>query len=310
MLFSNKTPQPLNNQSPQLDSNKTAPVQAAASQPLEAQTNTVAATPQANKVTLGSLLQGGNASNVPVVSSGGNKTLSTVQEQRFLSVKYKIYTLIIASALIILYGPLTSAVQVTMNKWKEGNDLTTKINQRIDDQKDYQVTTDFIKEIENNKAEVITCINQEVWCDNLPDTIKEKTETVKDYIQIGDLTKPKMAINESKILKSINEFITKSSLSWPDERKYNGTVTDISIGDNEILDNNIVQVPINLTITFNTQDNLIDFLNNLENRIFYDQVDGLNNSVLYKIQEIKYDIVNYKDSQDVEVSLYAYAYNK
>ena len=119
-----------------------------------------------------------------------------------------------------------------------------------------------------------------------------------------------MAINESKILKSINEFITKSSLSWPDERKYNGTVTDISIGDNEILDNNIVQVPINLTITFNTQDNLIDFLNNLENRIFYDQVDGLNNSVLYKIQEIKYDIVNYKDSQDVEVSMYAYAYNK
>ena len=162
MLFSNKTPQPLNNQAPQLDSNKTAPVQAAASQPLKAQTNTVAATPQANKVTLGSLLQGGNASNVPVVSSGGNKTLSTVQEQRFLSVKYKIYTLIIASALIILYGPLTSAVQVTMNKWKEGNDLTTKINQRIDDQKDYQVTTDFIKEIENNKAEVITCINQEV----------------------------------------------------------------------------------------------------------------------------------------------------
>ena len=119
-----------------------------------------------------------------------------------------------------------------------------------------------------------------------------------------------MAINESKILKSINEFMTKSSHSLADERKYNGNVTDISIGDNEILDNNIVQVPVNLTITFNTQDNLIDFLNNLENRIFYDQVDGLNNSILYKIQEIKYDIVNYKDSQDVEILLYAYAYNK
>ena len=209
-----------------------------------------------------------------------------------------------------MYGPITNAFQTTLSKWQEANALTKTINQRIDDQHDYQVTTEFIKKIEENKSEVITCINQETGCATLPEDIKTNMEAVKDYIQIGDLQKSKMDIDESKILKSINEFITKSSSSLANERKYNGNVTDISIGENEVLSNNITQVPINLTITFNTQDNLIDFLNNLENKVFYDQIDGLNNSILYKIQEIKYDIVNYKDSQDVEVLLYAYAYNK
>ncbi len=268
-----------------------------------------------NKVTIGTLLQGASrstdASDVfPVVSNTGNVSLSSSQEQRFNTVKYKIYTLIACSILIILYGPIINAFQYTTAKWRESSDLTDTINKRIDDQRDYQVTTDFIKKIEDNKADIIACINEETGCETLPEEITSHMDTVKWYIQIGSLQKAKMAINESKILKSINEFMTKSSHSLLEERKYNGNVTDIAIGDNTILDNNIVQVPINLTITFNSQDNLIDFLNNLEKRVFYDQVDGLNNSILYKIQEIKYDIVNYKDSQDVEVLLYAYAYNK
>lgn len=277
-------------------------------QVVEQQTEAV---PQTNKVTIGSLLQwspGSSAFNV--VSNTWWSSLSSTQEQRFQNVKYKIYTLIAISIIIILYGPVTNAFQNTLNKWKESDTLANTINKRIDDQHDYQITTDFIKKIEDNKALIITCINEDKSCENLSEDISKNMDAVKSYIQIWSLQKAKMAINESKILKSINEFMTKSSHSLADERKYNGNVTDISIGDNEILDNNIVQVPINLTITFNSQDNLIDFLNNLENRVFYDQVDGLNNSILYKIQEIKYDIVNYKDSQDVEILLYAYAYNK
>lgn len=104
--------------------------------------------------------------------------------------------------------------------------------------------------------------------------------------------------------------MTKESNSVLEERKYNGDVTNIIIGESKELANKILQVPVSLTITFATQTHLIDFLNNLENKVFYDQHDGLNNSVLYKIQEIKYDIVNYSESQDVEVLLHAYAYKE
>ena len=267
---------------------------------------------ETSKVTIGTLLQWANSANAAfVVGDKGNEVpLSHSQETRFQNVKYKIYTLIAVSIFIILYGPLTNAFQTTWNKWQEVRTLSQTINERIDDQHDYQVTTDYIKKIEENKADLINCINNEIACEDIPEEIKVNMDIVKWYIQIGSLQKAKMAINEAKILKSINEFITKNSDSLLEERKYNGIVTDINIGDNTVLENNIVQVPINLTITFNGQDNLIDFLTNLEHRVFYDQVDGLNNSILYKIQEIKYDIVNYKDSQDVEVLLYAYAYNK
>lgn len=278
---------------------------------LSESSKTTPSTTASPKVTLWSLLKwNSDSSTIPVVSNSGNKSLSNVQEQRFQTVKYKIYTLITISVLILLYGPVTDAFQNTWDKYQETKTLTQTINKRIDDQKDYQITTEFIKKIEDNKSNIIVCLNQETGCESLPEEIINNKESVKGYIQIGDLQKMKMNINESKILKSINEFMTRSSNSLPNERKYNGNVTDINIGDNESLNNNIIQVPIHLTITFNTQDNLIDFLNNLENRVFYDQVDGLNNSILYKIQEIKYDIVNYRDTQDVEVLLYAYAYNK
>lgn len=257
-------------------------------------------------------MQWANTANAAfVVGDRSNEIpLSHNQETRFQNVKYKIYTLIAVSIFIILYGPLTNAFQTTWNKWQEVRTLSQTINQRIDDQHDYQATTDYIKKIEENKATLINCINNEISCENIPEEIKTNMEIVKGYIQIGSLQKAKMEINEAKILKSINEFITKNSETLLEERIFNGIVTNITIGDNTVLENNIVQVPINLTITFNGQDNLIDFLTNLEHRVFYDQVDGLNNSILYKIQEIQYDIVNYRDTQDVQVLLYAYAYNK
>ena len=85
-----------------------------------------------------------------------------------------------------------------------------------------------------------------------------------------------MDIDEGKILKSINEFLLESSLSSVEDRKYNGVVTNITIGEKNELENHIMQAPINLTITFSSQNNLVDFLTNLEDRIFYSQANGLN----------------------------------
>jgi hypothetical protein len=118
-----------------------------------------------------------------------------------------------------------------------------------------------------------------------------------------------MDINESKILKSINEFMTRENPLLL-ERKYNGNVTNITIGNAQPLENKIIKVPVSLTVTFNTKEKLINFISNIENNIYYTQTDGLNDSILYRIDQLTYDIVNYKETQDVSITLSAYAYNE
>ena len=99
----------------------------------------------------------------------------------------------------------------------------------------------------------------------------------------------------------------QKNILW-EERLYNGVVTSINIGNPEDIENNIMKVPLSLLISFDEKEDLLSFLNNVENRVFSDPKDGLDDAILFRIETIQYDIVNYKDSQDVEISLSAHAY--
>lgn len=264
-----------------------------------------------SKVTINSLLSGQipTGANTIGQKNNENNNLSQVQEMRFVSVKYKIYTFVIVCILILLYGPVSDTLHASRNKREQGNTIDTTINKRIDSQQEYTTKTNLLKKIEQNKNLIITCINEKDKCDQLPEDINNNIKTVKSYIQIGNLRKDKMDINESKILKTINEFmIREDPLSV--ERKYNGNVTNIVIGETTKLENNIVKVPLSMTVTFNSKEKLVNFISNIENNIFYTETNGLNDSVLYHIEKLTYDIVNYKETQDVAISMSAYAYNE
>lgn len=240
-------------------------------------------------------------------STTNSGEVSYVQQKRFVSVKYKMYTLFIVTALIVLYGPVSDAAIASWDKWERGNTISQTTTMRLKSQEEYIIKTDTIKSIQEKQDIIVSCINDQDKCDQLPENIN--IDVAKAYIQIGSLNKEKMKVNESKILKNINEFITRDE-SYTDEIRYNWTVTNILIDEPKDIENKMIQVPITLTITFNNKENLIKFLHNIENRVFYDTKDGLNDSILYRIDELKYDIVNYKETQDVEVILSAYAYNE
>lgn len=261
------------------------------------------------KVTINSLLSGVQTSSSSRTTLPTSGNLSEVQEKRFVTVKYKLYTLAIVCALILFYWPVSDALSVSWSKRQDGNKIDDTITTRIDSQEEYKSKIDLLKQIDQQKDIIITCVNENDKCDQLPDSIKSQLDNIKTYLQIGSLKKEKMDINESKILKNINEFMLQTD-PLATQRRYNGTVTNIVIGKTAALENHIVQVPITLTVTFNTKENLINFLGNIENKIFYNQTDGLNDSILYRIDQIKYDIVNYKESQDVEVNISAYAYDE
>lgn len=201
------------------------------------------------------------------------------------------------------------AVQWSLDKWNEWNDIQTTITTRQNSQKEYETINATINEINENTENLISCININDKCDLLSENLTKNLSTIKAYLQVNKLSKEKMIIDETKILKNINEFMTRDEIA-PWQVRYNGDITNIIIGDQTDIENKMIKVPVTLTITFDTKEDLIKFLDTIENNIFYEKTSKLENSILFRIDELKYDITQYSTSQDVEIWLSAYAYSE
>lgn len=280
-------------------------------------TNKAPVTKATKTITAESLIQWSAIKKEPEDASSNpyikNNQVAIAQEMRFLDVKYKVYTVIIGIILILMYVGIfteqwivSGALQETRAKRQSLDTIDTTISDTISRQEQYKQEQNLFKEITNNKSILITCINKQSSCDQLPNAITTNLDAVRAYLQLGNLQRSKMEVDESKILKNINEFITQKNI-LDTQRDYNGIVSSITIDNPEDLENNIMKVPVELTITFNSKQDLLTFLSNIENYVFAEW-DDLSSSVLFRIEELKYDIVNYKESQDVQVSLSAYAY--
>jgi hypothetical protein len=280
-------------------------------------TNKAPVTKATKTITAESLIQWSAIKKEPEDASSNpyikNNQVAIAQEMRFLDVKYKVYTVIIGIILILMYVGIfteqwivSGALQETRAKRQSLGTIDTTISDTISRQEQYKQEQNLFKEITNNKSILITCINKQSSCDQLPNAITTNLDAVRAYLQLGNLQRSKMEVDESKILKNINEFITQKNI-LDTKRDYNGIVSSITIDNPEDLENNIMKVPVELTITFNSKQDLLTFLSNIENYVFAEW-DDLSSSVLFRIEELKYDIVNYKESQDVQVSLSAYAY--
>lgn len=246
--------------------------------------------------------------NSSLSAKWANQDINSAQEMRFLSVRYKVYSFIAVVILLLISGPVQVAVQDSLSRWDNLQNITNRINAVINNQQKYEDEKKLFEAITSNKDAIVSCINQSSRCDELSEDITSNIETIKAYLQLWTLQRDKMEIDEAKILKSINEYMLQKNILWW-SRVYNGVVTSISIGSPTIIENNIIKAPLSLLISFDKKEDLLSFLNNVENYIYVDPQEWTNSSILFRIEELKYDIVNYKESQDVEVSLSAYAYN-
>ncbi len=237
-----------------------------------------------------------------------NDQISQAQEMRFLSVRYKVYSVIVIAIIVIGHSRWMSAISTTWAKRNSLDQIDSEINNTITKQETYKKEKELFTIININQPTLIDCINKQSNCDKLPEIISKNINTIKAYIQLWDLKKTKMKVDERKILKIINEFMTQKNI-LSEERSYNSSVTSINIGDPTSLENNIIKVPLDLMLTFNNKQDLLNFLSNIESYVFSSPEDGLKSSVLLRIESLNYDIINNKESQDVEISLSAYAYN-
>jgi hypothetical protein len=131
----------------------------------------------------------------------------------------------------------------------------------------------------------------------------DNRDIVRSYLLLGSLVHPRMIVDERKILANVNEFLLKVDGDI-NQNQRNGKLNRLSIGKPESINDTLYKVPIQLSISFDDKDALLSFLGNVEKRVPSNPVI----SVLYVIDQITYDIINYNDKQEVMISMTAYYY--
>ena len=86
----------------------------------------------------------------------------------------------------------------------------------------------------------------------------------------------------------------------------NWEINKISIWDPNEFKDNLYYVTIFLNITFEDKDWLLSFINNIEREINPEK----ELRILYKIDEISYDINSYDQEQNADIYLKAFYYKK
>lgn len=149
-LFNNQqTPQPIQQASPTPVQLQTLPTIAATQTVQPSKTNSVSASDLIKGV------QHQAETNNFVVQSGGNKTsqdnINMIQERRFLSVRYKVYSLIIIIILFVVYSPVRWAIGVSLEKRKWLEEINKKIENMVDNEQRYKNEKVLFEEIEKKK---------------------------------------------------------------------------------------------------------------------------------------------------------------
>lgn len=232
--------------------------------------------------------------------SWGEEGQVLITTSRVVGIRYRVYFLIVL-VLAILFGnyillPARDAFQTT--RWE----LET-INLRIEGfaTKKLQMDADkaLIMKMEEQQNTIVTCLNDRVGCKDIDTSIQNNFGFARSYIQLNNLTDPKMVINEKILLANINEYLLRGKSGVK-----NGNITRIVIGESKQFEGNLRYVPVKLSIVFDNKDTLLSFLDNVETRILPDPMYR----ILYKIDNVSYDIANYTAQQSVDVDLNAYYY--
>jgi len=240
---------------------------------------------------------------------------------RFQDVRYKVY----AFLMFLVFWMVTFGYAGIGGWWekawmridsvsKQKELIVQQINDINDTRKRYDADIDLIKSLAwvlqqtDEVPPIVLCLNRDQSCDALPPKIQANTWLVRAFAQLQSLDSAKMAIDEWKILKNINEFLLQRD---PLERQvmYNGKMRSLSLGEPERVQWLLYKIPVTMDITFQSKDDVFAFLQNIEKRLHYTQEAGFQTNLVYHIKDFSYDVLNFHAPQDVRVVLDMFYYN-
>jgi len=255
-----------------------------------------------------------------------NPEANQITEIRVVNAKYKVYVIILIILWTIVgttYLPdakakYDGAIAAHQNKEQQLAGLKQTFNQystietaRIN-LEDQNTTNSIINCVnDSTKSERDACIsNIFTWKLQI---LSGQLNTVISYLQMWALDSEKMKIDEKKVLKNLDRYLTRNT---PGEALsvQNGTIWGIHIWEPKIVkhieiwegDNkrsfNLNSAKIEAEIVFENKDDLITFVDNIEQYIIKEKEDR----ILYTIDEVTYDIMQYDEKQSTKVWLTAY----
>ena len=228
-----------------------------------------------------------------------NQVLITTS--RVVSIRYRIYFIILL-LVIVVFGNniLLSAWDNYQSTQTQVSDIDLQISNFETKKLKADADKALIQKIEAQQSNIISCLNTRTNCASIDPSLRTNFSFARSYIQLNNLTDPKMFVNEKILLANINDYLLRDPLT----QTKNGLINKIAIGDPKQFFWNLNYVPLKLNITFDTKDALLSFIDNIEKRVLADS----NYRVLYKIDKVNYDIANYTIQQKVDLDLNAYYY--
>lgn len=228
-----------------------------------------------------------------------------INKSRIASLKYKLYLFLVV---VWVYVMVINFVLPARDKYGSTKDslrwLQTKIAEFDARKKALEKDRDFIKNILSNTGLIVSCLNENEWCNQINSGLRTDFSIVRSYLQIGDLSSKKMVVNEKLILANIDEYLIRNMQEWDVTNNKNWSIDRISIWTPTQFQWKLYYVPVRLNISFENKDYLLDFISNVERKVLLDK----DYRILYKIDQVSYNIVEYQDKQDVDIVLVAYYY--
>jgi hypothetical protein len=155
-----------------------------------------------------------------------NQVLITTS--RVVSIRYRIYFIVLLLVLVIFGNnillPAWDTYQATQT---EVSDINLQISSFQTRKLQSDADQKLIAKIEDQQSNIISCLNTRTNCSVIDPALRTNFSFARSYIQLNNLTDPKMFVNEKILLANINEYLLRD----PATKMKNGLINKIAIGE-------------------------------------------------------------------------------
>lgn len=150
-----------------------------------------------------------------------------ITTSRVVSIRYRIYFIVLVLVLAIF---VNNILLPAWDKYQATKAESSDINLQISSFETRKMQADadrvLIQKIESQQANIISCLNTRANCAAIDESLRNNFSFARSYIQLNNLTDPKMFVNEKILLANINEYLLRDT-----NKVKNGLVNKIAIGE-------------------------------------------------------------------------------
>ncbi len=249
------------------------------------------------------------------------------RQKQVKNVRYMVYCFVMGILLLIFQPLFSNAVDkvrgegaakqmISLKAWNPINNLTKargeggllnevdRLNWVIDtvitESSAIEGVIAIVNQLDNQQKQntIATCLNAG-QCDGVPASLKPYLTLLRNYIILDRLEGEKMDFNQKMVLKSINQFLIKNSWTLAGTDIAGVNFTPPSLVDPAL---NLYRLPFTLTVDFQNEAQLFTFLTNVDTKMTFEL------PILYAIDKVGYDAMEYEDPQTVTITMSAYYY--